>query len=93
MTIKALSPDDICKGVYTNTKGQRCLAGHIFSYYGPREHNDMYDELLKHANDRFPAIDGKDSCITLPNFNDSHTAEECATVWNECFAEEIQTSV
>ncbi len=89
--IRTLCADDICHGAYQNERGQRCLSGQLavcFPRVGLSEHMTMYERLLVVINKNH-AVKDKVIFFDLPTFNDSHTLEECATVWNECFAQEI----
>ncbi len=100
LQIKALKATDMCKGRYhIRNKNEvivkSCLTGHI-GLMPFEHHGKMYSMLLDYINTQHPTTmlfgqtsDGKQpySCIHI--FNDSHTHEENARMWNECFAQEI----
>ncbi len=86
LQIKALEAKDMCWGMMSDGHGRRCLSGHVATFQWILQ-SPMYKRLREYIIENHGG-DGSHSCIT--GFNDTHTLQECADVWNRCFEKEIQ---
>jgi hypothetical protein len=74
MKIPVLTADDICKGTLSIWGGRRCLVGWV---------QHIFDKQRKRLS-AISIIRSQISNADVPEWNDSHSKEECAAAWNAC---------
>lgn len=82
MEIPVLKASDICHGMFNYEGDTHCLSGWAQYVTGVDTwfaDNILFQKLKSFLNNRYN-YNGP-----IAHWNDSHTFEECAQLWNECF--------
>ncbi len=81
MEIPRLTADNMCHKGF-NRGARSCLSGHLIKLSGDRQALGMglYTKLLTYIN-----ANTQRRYEQICRYNDNHTFEQCAEMWNGCF--------